>query len=373
MIMKVWGIFPITRKQFVILETVLFSFFFLLTVFFFSWSVPEYADDPLVLFHAKYLKYVTLILSFLTVVETQYYLNKFIAKQLELNELQRKQIENQKKEIELKNDEIMQSIRYASRIQEAILPDTKKLPENLDYFIFYKPKDVVSGDFYWFAQHYEKTVIVAGDCTGHGVPGAFMSVLGISSLNDIINETDKELTSDEILNILRDKVITSLSQDNKDTISVSGIDLALIIIDFKNMHLQFSGAKNPLFLIRKKGINEIPENNNFTKTEEKGFVLYHFKPDKMHIGLHHNFDLFKKQDIILEKDDTLYLFSDGFVDQPGGTLGKKLMNKRFKSMLLSVQNKTIKEQKGTIEKFLDRWKGNQEQIDDIILIGIKIQ
>ncbi|MCF6183802.1 MAG: SpoIIE family protein phosphatase [Bacteroidales bacterium] len=362
---KILGFIYLTRNQFVILETILFSFFFLLTVFFFAWTVPEYVNDPLVLFHARYLKYVTLVLSFLIVVETQYYLNKFIEKQLEINELQRKKIE-------LQNDEIMQSIRYASRIQEAILPDINKLPENLKHFIFYKPKDIVSGDFYWFAQHYNKTVIVAGDCTGHGVPGAFMSVLGISSLNDIINETEQELKSGEILDILKDKIITSLKQDAEDAISVSGIDLSIIILDTKTNEIQFSGAKNPIFIVKnKKNLRDF-ENSDYTITDSENHILFHFKPDKMHIGLHPIIQPFKTQNIKLEKDDTIYMFSDGFVDQMGGVKGKKLMNKRFKNMILNIQNKSMKEQKDIVERFFYQWKGNYEQTDDVILIGIKI-
>jgi len=362
--LKIFGFLYLTREQFVIIEIILFSFFFLLTVFFFSWTVPKYVNDPLVLFHAKYLKYVTLILSFLIVAETQYYLNKFISKQLEINELQRQKIE-------LQNNEIMQSIRYAGRIQEAILPDNNKLPENLKHFIFYKPKDIVSGDFYWFAEHYGKTVIVAGDCTGHGVPGAFMSILGISSLNDIINETDKELDSGEILYILRDKIITSLKQDTEDSISVSGIDLALIILDIKNNTIQFSGAKNPLFLIRNKKKPASFKNADYSITEFDNYTLYHFKPDKMHIGLYPVFQPFKTQIINFENGDTIYMFSDGFVDQMGGVLGKKLMNKRFKNMLLNIQNKKMSAQKEIIERYFNKWKGNFEQTDDVILFGIK--
>jgi len=363
--LKIWRLFSVTRNQFIIIEIILFSFFFLLTIFFFSWTVPAYVNDPVILFHAKYLKYITLVLSFLIVVEAQYYLNKFIAKQLEINELQRKKIE-------LQNEEIMQSIRYARHIQEAILPDNNKLPELLEHFIFYKPKDIVSGDFYWFAEHYGKTVIVVGDCTGHGVPGAFMSVLGISSLNDIINETDTELDSGEILNILRDKVITSLKQDAEESISVSGIDLAIIILDLKKMEIQYSGAKNPMYLIRNKKNISIFENSDYSITELKNHILFHFKPDKMHIGLHPIFQPFKTQTIKFKKDDTIYLFSDGFVDQMGGALGKKLMNKRFKNMLLNIQNKNMSEQKEIVEKYFNKWKGNIVQTDDVILFGVKV-
>ena len=214
MYLKVWGIIPITKNQFIIFETILFSFFFILTVFLFSYSFPEYINDPVILFHAKYLKYVTLVLSFLIVIEAQYYLNKFIGKQLDV-------IRKQKEKIEHQNEEIKQSIRYASRIQEAVLPPLNKLPKDLDYFIFYKPKDIVSGDFYWFTEKNGKLYIVAGDCTGHGVPGAFMSILGISSLNDIMNEIKPDPSTSDILNALKERVINSLRKTEKEIICLA--------------------------------------------------------------------------------------------------------------------------------------------------------
>jgi len=363
--MKILGFIPITKNQFIIYETILFSFFFLLTIFFFSYDFPEYVDDPLILYHAKYLKYVTLILSFLIVIEAQYYLNVFIGKQLKINE-------EQKKKIEFQNDEIKQSIRYAGRIQESILPSEDKLPKDLNYFILYKPKDIVSGDYYWFAEKCNKLIIVAADCTGHGVPGAFMSVLGISSFNEIINETEECLKSDEILNRLRDRIIASLKQKEDDLISEAGMDLALIIYDKEKQKIQFSGAKNPLFIIRKDTKEKIGTSETNQKTVLGTYVLNHIQPDKMPISKYPRMKPFSLQNIDLQKDDALYIFSDGFADQLGGENGKKLLMKRFKAILLKVQGKSMQDQEKILNDFLNKWKNNNEQTDDIIVFGIKV-
>lgn len=363
--MRVLGFIPITKNQFIIFEAILFLFFFLLTVFFFAYDFPEYIDDPIILFHAKYLKYVTLALSFLIVTEAQYYLNIFISKQLEI-------IEEQKEKIEHQNEEITQSIKYASRIQDALLPSEDKLPEDLDYFIFYKPKDIVSGDYYWFAEKNNKLIIVAADCTGHGVPGAFMSILGISALNEIITESEKDMHADEILNDLRDRITASLKKSNGDIVSEAGMDMALIIIDKENRVVQFAGANNPLFVIRK-----IDQNNNILgdenqKTISRNYELIHIKPDRMPIGIYPVSKPFNKYQFKLQKEDTLYIFSDGFIDQMGGKHGKKLLIKRFKIGLLKIQDKSMQEQKDILDKFLIKWMNGLNQTDDILIFGVKV-
>jgi len=364
--MKVLGFIPITKNQFIIFETILFSLFFLMTIFLFAYDFPAYVDDPMILFHAKYLKYVTLILSFLTVVEAQFYLNKFIGKQLKV-------IEEQKEKIEHQNHEITQSIKYASRIQEALLPSTDRLPAEIDYFIFYKPKDIVSGDYYWFTEKNNKHIIVAADCTGHGVPGAFMSVLGISSLNEIIAEVGDDPSAAEILNLLRDRVTASLKKKEGDIVSEAGMDLSLIIIDKENKKLQFAGANNPLFLIRNNDHKlTIEDNEKLEKTVYADYNLYHVKPDKMPIGIYPISKPFYNIEIDYFPNDTLYLFSDGFSDQMGGQHGKKLLNKRFKAGLLKMQNRSMTEQKEILEQFLNKWKNGFPQTDDIIILGIRL-
>lgn len=364
--MKVLGFIPITKNQFIIYETILFSFFFLLTIFLFAYKFPEYVDDPMVLFHAKYLKYISLVLSFLIVVEAQYYLNKFIGKQLKV-------IEAQKEKIEHQNNEITQSIKYASRIQEALLPPFDRMDKDLEYFIFYKPKDIVSGDYYWFAEKNNKQIIVAADCTGHGVPGAFMSVLGVSTLNEIITETEEDLSASDILNLLRKKVTASLKKRKGDIVSEAGMDLALIILDKEKRRLQFAGANNPLFLIRNRENPLLLEEKDKVEKMVFGHLeLNHIKADKMPIGIYPVRKPFVHCEFDYLPEDTLYIFSDGLSDQMGGEHGKKLLNKRFKAGLLKMQDKSMDEQKDILERFLDKWRNELPQTDDIIVFGIRI-
>ncbi len=265
-----------------------------------------------------------------------------------------KKVVEQKRLIELKNEEITSSIEYAKRIQKAILPLEAEISKLLPgYFIFYQPKDIVSGDFYWFTQKGNKSIIVAADCTGHGVPGAFMSMLGISMLDDIVNHQNI-VQSDLILNKLKDSIIKSLHQTNNKGELKDGMDLSLLIIDRVEMTLQFSGAYNPLLIIR---------NNE----------LYTHKADRMPVGFHfkHN-TTFSKTDLNLEKDDMLYIFSDGYTDQFGGVSNKKFMMKQFKSLLLEIHHQPLKAQKKAIKERFFEWKSSYPQTDDIIIIGIKV-
>ncbi|MCK4662081.1 MAG: SpoIIE family protein phosphatase [Bacteroidales bacterium] len=260
----------------------------------------------------------------------------------------------QKEEIEEKNKHIMDSIYYAKRIQNALLPPkemvSKALPE---HFILFKPRDIVSGDYYWLGKTGGNTVIVAADCTGHGVPGAFMSMLGVAFLNEIVSKSET-IMANEILNQLREHVMTSLRQTGKEGEAKDGMDMALCIIDHNKMKLQFSGANNPLYLIRNK-------------------ELIQYKADRMPIGIYIKTQAFENTEIQLEKDDSIYIFSDGFVDQFGGEKGRKFKSKPFKKLLVDIQDKTMKEQYEILDNTIEDWKGPvQEQIDDILVIGIKI-
>jgi serine phosphatase RsbU (regulator of sigma subunit) len=266
------------------------------------------------------------------------------------------EIVEKNKRIEHQNIAITDSIRYAKRIQTAVLPD-KQTSELFDYFIYFAPKDIVSGDFYWI-HHFEKQkrlIAIAADCTGHGVPGAFMSMLGTSFLNEIVAKLDVN-HSDSILNRLREYVINTLSQGVKDEEDKrkDGMDLALVSIDLTTMMLEFSGANNPLVLIRN---NEIIE----------------YKPDKMPIGAYVKQDEpFKRSEIKLQKDDTFYLFSDGFVDQFGGEDGRKYMKKNFKEFLLTIHHHPMAKQKELLIKEMEQWIEGYEQIDDQLVIGMKL-
>lgn len=261
------------------------------------------------------------------------------------------------KRIERQNVSITDSIRYAKRIQTAVLPD-KQTSDLFEYFIYFKPKDIVSGDFYWI-YHFEKDdrlIVVAADCTGHGVPGAFMSMLGTSFLNEIVAKLDVS-HSEVVLNQLRENVIKTLNQGSKELgkeEQKDGMDMAIASIDLKTNTLEFSGANNPLVLIRD---NELIE----------------YKPDKMPIGAYVKQDIpFTRKEIQLQKDDIFYLFSDGYVDQFGGKQGRKYMKKRFKEFLLTIHKEPIEKQKQMLNEEMFNWMDGIEQIDDQIIIGMRL-
>ncbi len=271
---------------------------------------------------------------------------------------QRDQIESQRDLVVVQKNEIIDSINYAQRIQSALLPPESALNQVFsDYFILYKPRDIVSGDFYWLKQVNQYTVIVAADCTGHGVPGAFMSVLGISYLNEIVQ--NREITqTDQVLNQLRKQISDSLGQRGGRDESKDGMDLALCVLDQKNSRLQFSGANNPLYLIRKT--DSRPE-------------LSEYKPDRMPVGYYREKeDPFTSQLIQLNEGDTFYLFTDGFLDQKGGEHSRKLMKKGFKKLLLDIQEHPMPAQKEFLDRKLADWMGTRPQTDDILVIGIRV-
>ncbi|MFC2086854.1 SpoIIE family protein phosphatase [Bacteroidota bacterium] len=279
-------------------------------------------------------------------------------------------LKNQKDEISQQRDilfsqkkEITDSIKYAELIQQAVLPTQDILKDNLkDYFVLFKPRDIVSGDFFWMKEMNNKIIIVAADCTGHGVPGAFMSMLGISYLNEIVSHY-KILDPGEILNRLRYQVKTSLRQEGKEKEQKDGMDIALCMFDIKNRKLEFSGAYNPLFVIR--------ENKNGNNPEEK-YELIQIKADRQPIAIYEYETSFTTHKIDLKKDDSIYIFTDGYVDQIGGAKQKKFMIKNFKLALLKIQEKTMQEQKADLEEILRLWQGKMEQLDDILVIGMKV-
>ena len=260
--------------------------------------------------------------------------------------------------INRQKDEILDSITYAKKIQAALLPPEQYFHEVLnDVFILFKPRDIVSGDFYWIKQVKQFTILAAADCTGHGVPGAFMSMLGMSYLNEIVQR--REITqANQVLNELRKQIRNSLRQHGQPEESKDGIDMALCVIDEKNNTLQYSGANNPLYLIRDKdGAPELTE----------------FKADRMPLGYYQGrFNTFTNKDIQLEYGDVFYLFSDGFIDQKGGRDNKKFMSKKFKDLLIRIHQEPLQEQKKILEKTLTDWMGDNSQIDDILVIGVRV-
>jgi len=264
-------------------------------------------------------------------------------------------IEKQKEEIEEQKKHITDSIYYACRIQNAILPSFSMISEHLsNYFILYLPKDIVSGDFYWVHEVDGLFMISAIDCTGHGVPGAFMSIVGFNQLNHVVN-VRKARSASKILDELNKGVITTLNENTGENSIKDGMDMALCVLDQKAGKVEFAGANNPLILIR---------NNMVTR----------YKGDRFPIGAYEGDDpqKFANNIIDLKSGDCLYLFSDGYADQFGGLDGKKFMYKRFEQLLLEIHALPMDEQKETLNKRLLKWKGSNDQVDDILVIGIKI-
>lgn len=271
-------------------------------------------------------------------------------------EQKNEEISSQRDHIFQQNKEITSSIEYACRIQTALLPPQelidKLIPES---FILFKPRDIVSGDYYWLSQKGNKIISVTADCTGHGVPGAFMSMLGISFLNEIINITDeKNIKSNLVLDEMRALIISSLRQKGTIGESRDGMDMTLCIIDKEKMELDYAGAYNPLYIIR---------NNEILET----------KADKMPIGIHVKKTAnFTSNIIKLQKEDVLYTFSDGYVDQFGGKDNSKFRKKNFKELLLKIHKESMIKQKEILDQTLIEWMEGYEQIDDILVSGIKI-
>ena len=281
-----------------------------------------------------------------------------IQEQNRLIQNQNKEIYNQYEKINHQNEEITGSIRYAGRIQKAALPNTEIQSKYVSgYFNLFKPRDIVSGDFYWMSEAQNKLFIAAVDCTGHGVPGGFLSMLGISFLNEIVRELNRKgenINAAQVLNLLRKKIISTLSQQG-DEVTRDGMDMALAIIDKENMQFNFSGANNPAYLIR-------------------GGSLTKIEADRMPIGYSNKLNevSFTSKTIKLKKGDQIYLFSDGYADQFGGKFGKKFNTRRFRELLSHIEKFTMEKQKEVANAILKKWKGDNEQIDDILLIGIKI-
>ncbi len=251
-------------------------------------------------------------------------------------------------------DDHLASLRYARMIQKALLPGKETLDGLFrEYFVLFLPKDIVSGDFYYTYSNRDITCVAAGDCTGHGVPGALMSILGISFLNEIL-QGNQSLKANRVLNVMREKVMKALHQTGDRSTTKDSIDIALCIIDKAGGKMQFSGANRPLIRIR---------NGNLTE----------FKPDFMTIGLAPLRETaFTNIDIDTEPGDMFYLFSDGFPDQFGELTNKKLKHGNFRRLLESVSGLMITEQKEKLENAFFDWKGSEPQVDDVLVFGFKL-
>jgi serine phosphatase RsbU (regulator of sigma subunit)/ligand-binding sensor domain-containing protein len=268
---------------------------------------------------------------------------------------QKEEIEIQSNKIVEQNREITDSIRYAKRLQTAVMPDHDIISALLsDYFVLFRPKDIVSGDFYWVNKIDDKIVLAAADCTGHGVPGGFLSMLGISLLNEI-SVAGKNFKANEFLNMLKARFKSTLIKEgHSDDETKDGMDIALCIIDRKKNKMQYAGANNSIYLIR-------------------NHELIEYDADKMPIGSYiGEKESFTNNEIDLIQNDEIFLFSDGYRDQMGGENAKRLKSPYFRKLLIDIHDKPMKKQRELLEKFFDDWKGNHEQVDDIMVLGVKI-
>lgn len=272
---------------------------------------------------------------------------------------QKQEIEVQHSVIETKNKDITDSINYAKRIQTSFLPPLavaeKILPE---HFIYYRPKDIVSGDFYWIGNNNElgekKFLVATADCTGHGVPGAFMSIIGVSLLNDIVIK-QKNYSPDRILNELRTGIVKAMNPEGSEVEAKDGMDVSVCFFDLSQMKLDFAGANNSVWIVR-------------------GEELIELKADKFPVGKSINDDKpFMLQSIELKAGDCIYSFTDGFADQFGGPQGKKFKRKQMQELLLSISARSMSDQHIIIDNAFSSWMGNHEQIDDVCLIGLRIK
>jgi serine phosphatase RsbU (regulator of sigma subunit)/HAMP domain-containing protein len=267
---------------------------------------------------------------------------------------QKEEIQKQRMRVEELYKDVTDSIRYAKRLQDSILPPAAKINRLLpDSFVLFKPKDIVSGDFYWLDFADEKVIFSAVDCTGHGVPGAFMSLVGHNGLNQAVNE-HKFSTPSLILDDLNKIASESLNKTSEGNSVRDGMDMAICAIDFKNMKLEYAGANNPLYLFRGKEFIQV-------------------KADKMPIG---GFAVgeftYTNNEIDLQKGDVIYIFSDGYPDQFGGPKGKKFLYKRFKELLEEIKDIEMVKQKDILDQNLKEWMGGLEQVDDVCIIGVRI-
>ncbi len=260
-------------------------------------------------------------------------------------------LRSQRDQIAYQKKHITDSIQYAKKIQTAILPSLELFTDKLEHFVLFKPRDIVSGDFYWVDEVEKNLIIIAADCTGHGVPGAFMSMLGVSLLNEII--LNQGITQpDEILNRLRAQIIIALKQDPESKIK-DGMDMTICVLDRSRKKLFYSGAENPLVHISEGNLKLV-------------------KADKMPVAIHEFMDPFTLHEVDLKQGDTFYTFSDGYADQFGGPRQKKFMSRNFRNLLLSVQDLPMMEQGIKINEVFEQYRSETDQVDDVVVIGVKV-
>jgi serine phosphatase RsbU (regulator of sigma subunit) len=277
--------------------------------------------------------------------------NRTISMQKDEIEQQRDLAAAQRDQIAYQKKHITDSIMYAKRIQTALIPSLELFSDKLEHFVLYKPLAIVSGDFYWVSSQGNLQVIISADCTGHGVPGAFMSMLGITMLNEIVNGKHI-LMPNQIIENLRQGIIRSLNQVAEEDSIKDGMDIAVCLVDFDKNKLWYAGANNPLYLVR-------------------GGELTHYRADKMPVAIHYKMEPFTLHEIDLQKGDAFYIFSDGYADQFGGPKEKKFMSLQLKETLVAMSGKPMLEQGARLNEIFEEWRGDGPQVDDVSLIGVR--
>ena len=309
----------------------------------------EIGKQKTVIFVIAALTIISFILLFLAVR-----VNRLRRKANHLLSMQKTEVERQKLIVETKQKEILDSINYAKRIQTALMSSERTFTNHLsEHFIMFKPKDIVAGDFFWAAPLNDSFIYITADSTGHGVPGAFMSLLNISKLNEAVKQKNIS-RPDLVLNDVRQGLIEALNPEGSKEISKDGMDATLCRLDLQNLTLQYAAANNSFCIVRNSEVLTC-------------------SADKMPIGKSHDDTAkFTFNEVKLERGDMIYTFTDGYSDQFGGPSGKKLKHKNLKDLLLQAAELPIEEQKMLFEQQFESWKGNLEQVDDVLLIGVRI-
>jgi serine phosphatase RsbU (regulator of sigma subunit) len=286
---------------------------------------------------------------------------------------QRDLLQEQNVKLNRFHDHTTESLRYAQSIQAAILPSQRVFEQiAADYFVFIHPCEMVSGDFFWASTIGDYHIFCVADCTGHGVPGAFMSILGISTLNEIVNR-HHIVDPAKILDLLRDRVIEALSQNDPENMHKDGLDIALCSFNIKTKELQFAGAGIPIWILSPSS-NMIHETENPTVVRHKDFSLIEIKGDNMPVGKSPVLKPFTNRVFDLSKSasTSIYLSTDGFADQVSGDDGTKFGSQRLKNLIVSNADREMVNQKDNLSKTFTTWKGQAFQVDDVTVVGLKI-
>ena len=296
-------------------------------------------------------------------------IDREISRDTEIERLKTAQMKIAYDKIEEQKNELIDSIRYAERIQDAVLTRDQQQTLLTDFTVFYRPKDIVSGDFYWYYERDEHFYLCVADCTGHGVPGAFLTMLGTTYLNEII-ALDDNVSPADILENLRSRIIKALASSQNEG-GRDGLDISMLKVNTQSLVAEWAGANNPLWVLRDKKLPLVGSAKNAVFENEK-WQLIEFKADKQPIGLSERILPFRNHRIQMEKGDVIYLFSDGYADQFGGEKGKKYKTMQFKRRLLDIQNETIEIQGKLIEQDFVDWKAELAQVDDVCVFGFRL-